>query len=220
MSDGVITSVLRWLRAGYPEGVPPRDYFPLLALLRRTLTEEQFAEVIGAVAGADPDPVRMADIHAALEHVTTTTPNEDDVRQVAARLAAAGWPLSEGVQRLVDADRTAQDGSAQGGTAQGGTDAGDGRGIVQRVLDWLRTGYPEGVPAADRVPLLALLRRRLGDDEVREVAEALAASAGPDGEVSQVDARVLMTRVLDSLPSEEDLARVAAHLEMSGIVLV
>ncbi|WP_162562002.1 DUF3349 domain-containing protein, partial [Mycolicibacterium brumae] len=32
-------NVLDWLRAGYPNGVPPKDYFPLLALLTRTLTE-------------------------------------------------------------------------------------------------------------------------------------------------------------------------------------
>ena len=29
---------------------------------------------------------------------------------------------------------------------------------VSRVLDWLRAGYPGGVPGPDRVPLLALLR--------------------------------------------------------------
>ena len=29
-------SVLRWLHEGYPEGVPPKDYFPLLALLKRS----------------------------------------------------------------------------------------------------------------------------------------------------------------------------------------
>ena len=30
-----VGKVLDWLRAGYPDGVPPRDYFPLIALLRR-----------------------------------------------------------------------------------------------------------------------------------------------------------------------------------------
>ena len=31
-------SVLNWLHEGYPEGVPPTDYFPLLALLKRSLS--------------------------------------------------------------------------------------------------------------------------------------------------------------------------------------
>ena len=38
------------------------------------------------------------------------------------------------------------------------------------ILDWLREGYPAGVPPKDYIPLLALLRRRLTEDEVREIA--------------------------------------------------
>ena len=30
-----LLGVLDWLREGYPAGVPPKDYIPLLALLRR-----------------------------------------------------------------------------------------------------------------------------------------------------------------------------------------
>ena len=41
----VLENVVGWLNAGYPEGVPPRDHFPLLALLKRSLTE---GEVIKA----------------------------------------------------------------------------------------------------------------------------------------------------------------------------
>ncbi len=37
----VMDNVLAWLHDGYPEGVPPKDYFPLLALLKRSLTEER-----------------------------------------------------------------------------------------------------------------------------------------------------------------------------------
>ena len=40
-------SVLEWLRAGYPEGVPPKDRFPLVALLRRAaLTDAQVQEIV------------------------------------------------------------------------------------------------------------------------------------------------------------------------------
>ncbi|SKK67939.1 Protein of uncharacterised function (DUF3349) [Mycobacteroides abscessus subsp. massiliense] len=45
-STSIIGSILSWLSAGYPDGVPPTDRFPLLALLRRTLTEEQVQEVV------------------------------------------------------------------------------------------------------------------------------------------------------------------------------
>ena len=34
-SSSVVVRVLHWLEAGYPEGVPRSDRFPLVALLRR-----------------------------------------------------------------------------------------------------------------------------------------------------------------------------------------
>ena len=37
----VLENVLAWLHEGYPDGVPPKDYFPLLALLKRSLTEDE-----------------------------------------------------------------------------------------------------------------------------------------------------------------------------------
>ena len=47
-SNGLFENVLRWLRAGYPDGVPPKDYYPVLALLKRSLTEDEVvdAEVV------------------------------------------------------------------------------------------------------------------------------------------------------------------------------
>jgi hypothetical protein len=43
----LLTSILNWLREGYPEGVPGPDRVPLLALLRATpLTEDQIKEVV------------------------------------------------------------------------------------------------------------------------------------------------------------------------------
>ena len=35
-SPGVMDNILGWLHRGYPEGVPQKDYFALLALLKRT----------------------------------------------------------------------------------------------------------------------------------------------------------------------------------------
>ena len=34
--------------------------------------------------------------------------------------------------------------------------------FLAKIVAWISAGYPEGVPGPDRVPLLALLRRRLG----------------------------------------------------------
>ena len=40
-NQSVMDNVLAWLHEGYPEGVPPKDYFALLALLKRSLTEDR-----------------------------------------------------------------------------------------------------------------------------------------------------------------------------------
>ena len=51
-SNGLFENVLRWLRAGYPDGVPPKDYYPVLALLKRSLTEDEVVEAAHDTAHA------------------------------------------------------------------------------------------------------------------------------------------------------------------------
>jgi hypothetical protein len=89
-------NVLGWLHEGYPEGVPPKDYYPLLALLKRTLTEDQVVRAVQALLrGTDGDtPVTTEQIQDAIKKVTEKTPNPEEMHQVASRLASVGWPLA------------------------------------------------------------------------------------------------------------------------------
>ncbi|MGH3641614.1 MAG: DUF3349 domain-containing protein [Mycobacterium sp.] len=96
----LLTSILNWLREGYPEGVPGPDRVPLLALLRATpLTEDQIKEVVRNLT-ADDSPaltdgeIKVDEIEAFITDVTHHDAGPENVRRVAARLAAAGWPLS------------------------------------------------------------------------------------------------------------------------------
>jgi hypothetical protein len=94
-------SVLQWLRAGYPEGVPPKDRFPLVALLRKAeLTDAQVHEVVlslvSPIGGALEDGAITTDeiteyVRGLVDHEPTT----DDIARVSARLAAGGWPLAD-----------------------------------------------------------------------------------------------------------------------------
>ncbi|WP_251443886.1 MULTISPECIES: DUF3349 domain-containing protein [unclassified Microbacterium] len=223
MSGSVLSRVLDWLRAGYPEGVPPKDYSPLLALLHRTLTAEELADVVAALARQETDPVRVSQIRAAIAEITAANPGEDEVRRVAAHLAARGVPLSTRAQRIVAARENLADAAAGAPGAGAGATAGSvdatAPNPIAQALRWLGAGYPDGIPAQDRVPILALLRRRLTDDEVQEVCEAVAAQTGADPDVSLVDAQVLMMRVLGELPGDDDVERVRVRLEESGIAL-
>ncbi|MFW0795315.1 DUF3349 domain-containing protein [Gordonia sp. CPCC 205515] len=91
-------AVLTWLRAGYPEGVPPKDYFPLLALLARTLDDDQITKaILTLVAEHGHEPVTEDRIQDAIAQVTNEAPNSEEINQVASRLAAVGWPLDSTV---------------------------------------------------------------------------------------------------------------------------
>ncbi|MDR3663806.1 MAG: DUF3349 domain-containing protein [Mycobacterium sp.] len=89
-------NILDWLRAGYPEGVPPKDYFPVLALLKRSLSEDEVVEAARSILrsnGGDV-PVTESEIQNAIQQVTDEEPNAEDIQQVSARLASVGWPLA------------------------------------------------------------------------------------------------------------------------------
>ncbi len=86
---------------------------------------------------------------------------------------------------------------------------------IERIVNWLKGGYPQGIPEADYVPLLAVLRRRLGQDEIDELAERIV-SAGliPAGRL-ELGAEFL--RVTNELPSEAELQRISDKLNESGV---
>lgn len=96
----LVRSVVEWLRAGYPSGVPGPDRVPLLALLRDTpLTEEQVTEVVREIT-AHKDEV-LADgvldrdeIEKFIEGVAHHDGGPENVKRVADLLKAQGWTLS------------------------------------------------------------------------------------------------------------------------------
>ena len=94
-------SVLEWLRAGYPEGVPPKDRFPLVALLRRAaLTDAQVQEIVlelvsPATGALDDGAISNDEIASYIRDQIESEPTAEDISRVSARLAAGGWPLAD-----------------------------------------------------------------------------------------------------------------------------
>ena len=84
--------------------------------------------------------------------------------------------------------------------------------FLTKIVAWITSGYPEGVPGPDRVPLFALLRPRLTDDEVKVVATELMNR----GEFDHVDIAVLITQMTDELPAPADVERVRNRLAAKG----
>jgi hypothetical protein len=86
-----LTSIVAWLRAGYPEGIPSTDYFPVLALLSRRLSSDEVKAVARGVSQRDDfDDV---DIGVLITQITDELPTPQDVERVRAHLATKGWPL-------------------------------------------------------------------------------------------------------------------------------
>jgi hypothetical protein len=89
----VLDNVLGWLHEGYPEGVPQKDYFPLLALLKRSLTEEEVVKAAQSILkSSNSDTVTESEIREAVHAVIEKEPNPEEIHQVASRLASVGWP--------------------------------------------------------------------------------------------------------------------------------
>lgn len=97
----VAVRVLHWLEAGYPDGIPRQDRFPLIALLRRRLTDDQTRAIVGeltapgALETRGDDPITQEEIEQLIQRQLLESPSAEDVSRVSGRLAAAGWPLAD-----------------------------------------------------------------------------------------------------------------------------
>ncbi|OBI38744.1 DUF3349 domain-containing protein [Mycobacterium colombiense] len=77
---------------------------------------------------------------------------------------------------------------------------------VTSIVAFVRAGYPAGMPATGYVPLVALTRRRLCDDDITAIArDLIALRLWPIG---FVDIGVEITRITNQLPSPDDVARI------------
>ena len=92
---GFLGSVVNWLRAGYPEGVPESDYIPLLAVLARRLSNDEVRAVAHELIASGELPVDDFDIGSVIVKLTDELPRDEDIERVRAKLSAHGWPLAE-----------------------------------------------------------------------------------------------------------------------------
>ena len=108
--------MIRWLTAGYPEGVPGPDRVPLMALLRSTpLTEEQIKDVVRHITAEEGSPatadhaIDRDEIAEFISDMTHYDAGPENIMRVAATLAAAGWPLAGiDVSEVVPGDEDAE----------------------------------------------------------------------------------------------------------------
>jgi hypothetical protein len=70
------------------------------------------------------------------------------------------------------------------------------------------------MPATGYIPLLALLRRRVTDDEITDIASELIVSG--HSPIDSVDIGVEITRVMHEMPALNDVERVQERIAAIG----
>jgi hypothetical protein len=88
-----------------------------------------------------------------------------------------------------------------------------GRALGQ-IVAFLRMEQPAGAPSTGFVPLLVLLRRRVSDSEIANLAAQFARNG--ISTLSVTDIGVAISTVVDDLPSELDIQRVSRRLVDDG----
>lgn len=95
------------------------------------------------------------------------------------------------------------------------------RPIVDRIVEWLERGYPEGVPPQDRFAVGALLRNRLSDNDIAAIVKRMATSHHVKEWVNNAppteeDIARYIRKVADGLPTMDDIQRVSSRLASAG----
>jgi hypothetical protein len=90
---------------------------------------------------------------------------------------------------------------------------------LSAALNWLRAGYPDGVPREDYVALLAVLRHKLTEVEVHDAAAALTAERDSDEPIDAEEIEAAIAELLLQVPNDDDIERVKERLAAGGWTL-
>lgn len=150
------------LRRAYPDGVPRRDYIPLIEYLQWFMSEQSLAIIVAAVINADPAAVASDSAVRAELPAGSTRRMERDIWRVRKRLDASGWDA-------VARDFVTRDLHTRISPVPEQPD------YMLDSLAVLRRAYPDGIPGADYRPLLAALHK---DMSFRGIGALVGAYAG------------------------------------------
>ena len=85
---------------------------------------------------------------------------------------------------------------------------------VSKIVAFFRAGYPTGMPVTGYVPIVALSRRRLADDEINSVTNQLIAHAC--WPIGNAEVAVAITKITQEMPAITDIERVRDRLDVIG----
>jgi hypothetical protein len=83
-----VTSIVAFVRAGYPSGMPTTGYAPLVALTRRRLGDDDITAIAGDLIARRVWPISSTDIGVEITRITNQLPRPDDVASIQRRVHA------------------------------------------------------------------------------------------------------------------------------------
>jgi len=86
----ITSSVVGFMRAGYPTGMPTTGYAPLAALSPRRISDDEITSIASDFMRRRRTPVTTADVMVAITRITDSVPSLDDMERVERRLDAIG----------------------------------------------------------------------------------------------------------------------------------
>jgi Protein of unknown function (DUF3349) len=85
-----VSSIVAFVRAGYPSGMPTARYVPLAARSRRRPSNDEIDAITSELVSHRHGPISTADVGVAITRVTDAMPAHDDIARVKRRLDAMG----------------------------------------------------------------------------------------------------------------------------------
>ncbi|BBZ52322.1 DUF3349 domain-containing protein [Mycobacterium heidelbergense] len=85
-----VSSIVAFLRAGYPNGMPTTGYVPLAALSHRRASSDEISAITSGLVMHGRRPISATDVGVAITHITNDMPSQDDIARVKRRLDAMG----------------------------------------------------------------------------------------------------------------------------------
>ena len=85
-----VSSIVAFVRAGYPNGMPTTGYAPLAALARRRPSNDEISAITSELIMQRSRPITTVDVGVAIIRVTNAMPSQDDSARVRRRLEAIG----------------------------------------------------------------------------------------------------------------------------------
>lgn len=83
-----VTSIVAFVRAGYPSGRPATGYVPLVALTGQRLCGDDITAIARKLIARRLWPISSVDIGVEISRITNQLPSTDDVARVQRRVHA------------------------------------------------------------------------------------------------------------------------------------